>query len=273
MRSQESGVRSEGGDGGAAGGGGADATSCVPPDGSCGEGLAAGLYVVGTPIGNLEDITLRALKVLGRVSAVYAEDTRHTRVLLERYGIDKPLVSCHQFNERARLDELLERVRRGEAVALVSDAGMPGISDPGGLAAATVRRAGLPVRAVPGPTAVATAVAMSGAKGGGGYWFEGFLDNRTAARRRRLKELSALGAPVVFYESTHRILKLLDEVEEELGAERRLLVGRELTKAHEEWLEGTPGELRAHYASGHSHKGEFTVVLYPEGKGKNPQGI
>ena len=234
-------------------------------------GLAAGLYLVGTPIGNLEDITLRALRVLRGVSAVYAEDTRHTRVLLEAHGIDKPLVSCHQFNERGRLEELEARVRRGEAVALVSDAGMPGISDPGGLAAAMLRRAGLAVRVVPGPTAVASAVAMCGAKGGGGYVFEGFLDNRTAARRRRLKELDAIGMPVALYESTHRILKLLDEVEEELGGDRRLLVCRELTKAHEESVEGTPAELRAHYGAGHSHKGEFVVVLYP-GRKKKREG-
>jgi len=239
------------------------AAGAAPGAAAGGTGLAAGLYVVGTPIGNLEDITLRALRVLGGVSAVYAEDTRHTRILLEAHGISKPLVSCHQFNERGRLDEIAGRVRRGEAVALVSDAGMPGISDPGGLAAATLRREGLPVRVVPGPTAVATAVAVCGAKGGGGYLFEGFLDNRTAARRRRLNELSGLKVPVVFYESTHRILKLLDEVEEELGPERRLLIGRELTKAHEEWLEGTPGELKAHFAAGHSHKGEFVVALHP----------
>ncbi len=224
--------------------------------------LAAGLYLVGTPIGNLEDITFRAVRTLRECNVVLAEDTRRTGILLQRYGIGTQMVSCHKFNEQSRLEGILERIRRGEAVALVSDAGMPGISDPGARMAATVRAAGLPVTAVPGATAATTAVALCGAWRTPQYHFEGFLDHKTAARRRRLHELDALEVPAVLYESTHRIMKLLDEVEEELGQERRLFIGRELTKKFEETLEGTPEQLREHFRT-RSHKGEFVVILLP----------
>ncbi|HPR68425.1 MAG TPA: SAM-dependent methyltransferase, partial [Kiritimatiellia bacterium] len=140
--------------------------------------------------------------------------------------------------------------------------GMPGLSDPGARAAAAVREAGLPVTVVPGPTALTAAIALCGATEGRGFLFDGFLDHKTAARRRRLRELAGFPSPVVFYESTHRILKLLDEVEEELGPERRLFIARELTKKFEETLAGTPAQLRAHFAT-HSLKGEFVVLLLP----------
>ena len=224
--------------------------------------LAPGLYLVGTPIGNLEDVTLRALRVLRSATHILAEDTRHTRVLLDRHGIRTPMISCHKFNERARADEILSRIRAGEALALVTDAGMPGISDPGARAADAVRAAGLPVTVIPGPCALSAAVALCGETESRGFLFEGFLDHKTAARRRRLIELAAFPAPVVFYESTHRILKLLDEVEQELGPARKLFIARELTKKFEETLSGTPTELRAHYAT-HSLKGEFVVILLP----------
>lgn len=241
-----------------------------PAEGQVGGGdggrLAAGLYLVGTPIGNLEDITFRAVRTLRECDAILAEDTRRTGILLQRYDIATKMVSCHKYNEQSRLEGILERIRRGEAVALVSDAGMPGISDPGARMAAAVRAAGLPVTAVPGATAATTAVALCGAWKTPQYHFEGFLDHKTAARRRRLHELDAMGVPAVLYESTHRILKLLDEVEEELGGGRRLFVGRELTKKFEETVEGTPGELREHYRE-RSHKGEFVVILLPAGEG------
>ena len=224
--------------------------------------LAPGLYLVGTPIGNLEDVTLRALRILRSATHILAEDTRHTRLLLDRHGIRTPMISCHKFNERARADEILGRIRAGEALALVTDAGMPGISDPGARAAAAVRAAGLPVTVVPGPCALSAAVALCGETESRGFLFEGFLDHKTAARRRRLIELAAFPAPVVFYESTHRILKLLDEVEQELGPARRLFIARELTKKFEETVAGTPAELRKHYAT-HSLKGEFVVLLLP----------
>ena len=224
--------------------------------------LAPGLYLVGTPIGNLEDVTLRALRVLRTATHVLAEDTRHTRLLLDRHGIRTPLISCHKFNERAREEEILRRIRAGEALALVTDAGMPGISDPGARAADAVRAAGLPVTVIPGPCALTAAVSLCGAVESRGFLFEGFLDHKTAARRRRLRELAAFPAPIVFYESTHRILKLLDETEEELGPARRLFIARELTKKFEETVAGTPAELRAHYQT-HSLKGEFVVILLP----------
>jgi 16S rRNA (cytidine1402-2'-O)-methyltransferase len=238
----------------AVGAGGAEPVPPLPP----------GLYVVGTPIGNLEDVTLRALRVLGAAACIFAEDTRHTRRLLDRHGLSTPMVSCHKFNERARVDELLRRIRDGEAVALVTDAGMPGISDPGARAAAAVRAAGLPATVVPGPSAVTAAVALCGSAQGRGFLFEGFLDHKTAARRRRLKALEDFPVAVVFYESTHRILKLLAEVEEELGPARELFIARELTKKFEETLQGTPAQLRAHYAT-HSFKGEFVAILLPRG--------
>ena len=224
--------------------------------------LAPGLYLVGTPIGNLQDVTLRALRILRSATHVLAEDTRHTRILLDRHGISTPLISCHKFNERAREEEILRRIRAGEALALVTDAGMPGISDPGARAADAVRAAGLPVTVIPGPCALSAAVALCGAVESRGFLFEGFLDHKTAARRRRLQELAAFPAPIVFYESTHRILKLLDEVEQELGPARRLFIARELTKKFEETVAGTPAELRAHYQT-HSLKGEFVVILLP----------
>ena len=224
--------------------------------------LPPGLYLVGTPIGNLEDITLRALRILRAATHILAEDTRHTRILLDRHGIATPMISCHKFNERARQEEILRRIRAGEALALVTDAGMPGISDPGARAADAVRAAGLPVTVIPGPCALSAAVALCGETESRGFLFEGFLDHKTAARRRRLQELAAFPSPVVFYESTHRMLKLLDEVEEELGPARRLFIARELTKKFEETVAGTPAELRAHYQT-HSLKGEFVVILLP----------
>ena len=240
----------------------AAAPASEPPGAVPSPPLAPGLYLVGTPIGNLEDVTLRALRILRSATHILAEDTRHTRLLLDRHGIRTPLISCHKFNERAREDEILRRIRAGEALALVTDAGMPGISDPGARAADAVRAAGLPVTVIPGPCALSAAVALCGAVESRGFLFEGFLDHKTAARRRRLRELAAFPAPIVFYESTHRILKLLDEVEQELGPARRLFIARELTKKFEETVAGTPAELRAHYQT-HSLKGEFVVILLP----------
>ena len=229
--------------------------SSLPP-------LPPGLSLVGTPIGNLEDITLRALRVLRTATCILAEDPRHTRPLLDRYSIHTPLLSCHKWNERAREAEILSRIQSGQSLALVTDAGMPGISDPGARTAVAVREAGLPVTVIPGPSAVTSAIALCGHSSTPGFRFEGFLDHKTATRRRRLRELAAEPVPVVFYESTHRILKLLDEVEEELGPDRRLFIARELTKKFEETLLAPPPALRTHYKT-HSLKGEFVVILLP----------
>jgi len=234
---------------------GPEAVASSPP-------LPPGLYLVGTPIGNMEDITLRALRTLRSASHILAEDTRHTRRLLDRHGISTRMISYHKFNERARADEIIRRIQAGEALALVTDAGMPGISDPGARAADAVRKADLYVTVIPGPCALSAGVALCGRTDGRGFLFEGFLDHKTAARRRRLRTLADFPSPVVLYESTHRILKLLTEVEEELGPERRLFIGRELTKKFEETICDTPARLREHYAT-HSFKGEFVVILLP----------
>lgn len=220
--------------------------------------MQPGLYLVGTPIGNLQDITLRALETLRSVSLILAEDTRQTRKLLERHGLNTPMLSYHKFNEAARVNEVLDRLRGGAALALVTDAGMPGVSDPGARVVAACRAAGLPVYVVPGPSAVTAAVALSGLSGGG-FVFGGFLPHKTGARRRRLAELGQGGLPVVLFESPYRLLKLADDVEAVLGA-RRMVVARELTKHFEEVVEGPPAAIRAAFAK-RAVKGELVVVL------------
>jgi len=225
--------------------------------------MEPGLYIVGTPIGNLADITLRALETLRGASVIMAEDTRQTRKLLERHGIATPLVSSHRFNEASRVALILGRIRAGAAVALVTDAGMPAVSDPGARAVAAVRAAGFPVVVIPGPSAVTSAVALSGF-GGAGFLFDGFLPHKSGARRRRLTELAACPQPVVLFESPYRLLKLLGELAELMPA-RQVYIGRELTKHFEESLAGTPAELAARF-QGRAVKGELVVVLAPAGR-------
>ncbi len=222
-----------------------------------------GLYIVGTPIGNLGDTTFRAIETLKSAALVIAEDTRETRKLLERYEIRTPMMSCHKFNEASRVEVVLEKIRAGQAVALVTDSGMPGVSDPGARVVAACREAGVSVTAVPGPSAVTTAAALCGF-GGDRFLFEGFLSHKSAARERRLAELAALDMPVILFESPFRLLKLLDEIERTLGP-RRVFVGRELTKHFEECRTGTAAEIRAAYAN-RTVKGELVVVLAAAGR-------
>lgn len=222
--------------------------------------MESGLYVVGTPIGHMQDITLRALETLRAATLILAEDTRETRKLLDRHGISTPMLSYHKFNEAARVDEVLERLRSGAVIALVTDAGMPGVSDPGARVVTACRAAGLPVRVVPGASAVTAAVALAGFAGGG-FVFGGFLPVKPGARRRRLAELAQTNLPLALFESPYRLLKLMDEIEAELGV-RRLFVGRELTKKFEEGLSGTPAEIRAAFAK-RAVKGELVVVIAP----------
>ena len=222
---------------------------------------APGLYVVGTPIGNLDDISPRALDTLRDADAILAEDTRHTRKLLSRYDIHTPLISCHSFNEARRSDDILRRLDAGAVLALVSDSGMPGISDPGSRVVAACRAAGHPVYVVPGPTAVTAAVSLSGF-GGAGFMFDGFLPHKSGARRRRLAELLDYDVPVVLYESPHRALKLLGELQD-LAPDRRLFIGRELTNRFEESLVGTPAEVASAF-EGRAPKGEWVVVIAPD---------
>jgi 16S rRNA (cytidine1402-2'-O)-methyltransferase len=223
-------------------------------------GMDPGLYVVGTPIGNLADVTLRSLEVLGAVHVVLAEDTRHTRKLMTRHALCAPLLSCHRFSEATRLQSVLNRIRDGEAVALVTDSGMPGVSDPGARIVAGCREAGLPVTVIPGPSAVTAAIALSGYPGEA-FVFEGFLPVKPGGRSRRLEAVEAESRAVVIFESPHRLLKLLDELGRRMPS-RRVFVGRELTKLFEEGTEGTPEEVRRHYES-RSVKGELVLVLAP----------
>ena len=219
-----------------------------------------GLYIVGTPIGNLEDISQRALAVLKAADLIVAEDTRHSGFLLSHYGIRKPILSCHKFNEQSRTHVVMDRIKSGAAVALVTDSGMPGVSDPGSRMVRVCREQGLYVTAIPGPTAATTAVALSGF-GGRGFLFEGFLDHRDAARRKRLAELAAQELPLVLYESPYRLIKLMAAIEEVMGP-RLVFVGREMTKKFEESTWGTPAEIRAAF-EGRAVKGEIVVVVCP----------
>ena len=219
-----------------------------------------GLYVVGTPIGNLDDLSPRAIETLKGATAILTEDTRHTRVLLDRFGIRSPTVSCHKFNEAARVEGVLDRIRRGDALALVSDSGMPGVSDPGSRMVAACRAAGLPVTVIPGPSAVTTALTLSGFPCGG-FVFAGFAPRKAGAMRRLLEQVAGVPAPVVIFESPYRLLKLLEAIEAVLGS-RQVFLGRELTKKFEEGLTGTPAELRRRF-EGRTVKGEIVVVIAP----------
>lgn len=234
----------------------------------------AGLYVVGTPIGHLDDVTFRAIATLRVADLVLAEDTRITQRLFARYDLRAPLLSCHRFREASRVAEALARIRGGAVVALVTDSGMPGVSDPGARMVAACREAGLPVTAIPGPSAVTAAVALSGFEGVG-FYFAGFLPHKSGARARRLSELSAISDPVVLFESPFRFLRLLEEIELRLPG-RRVFAARELTKRFEELRLGLPAELRAAYA-GRAIRGEFTIVIEPParrsgGPGTAPDG-
>ncbi len=222
------------------------------------------LYLVATPIGNLEDITLRALRTLKECDLVAAEDTRHTGQLLKHFGIAKPMVSYFQFNEARRSEEIIERLRRGEKIALVTDAGSPGISDPGQRVAQAALTAGFRVEAVPGPCALVAAITASGLPTDE-FHFIGFLPHKSGQRRKRLEALKNLAGTLVLYESPYRIEKLLVELQQ-ICPERPLVVARELTKKFEEFLRGTAGEL-LEIARQRSLRGEFVVMLGAEKDG------
>ena len=216
------------------------------------------LFLVATPIGNLEDVTTRALRVLREADLVAAEDTRHTRRLLEHFGIPAQVVSLHEHNERARAASLVERVQSGQDVALVTDAGSPGIADPGYPVVRAAVAAGVRVESIPGPSAVITALQVSGLPTDA-FLFAGFLPPKGAARRRRLEELSAHRETVVVFESPHRIEACLSDLEAVWG-ERPIALARELTKLHEQVLRGTAGEVRAALRA-EWKRGEMVLVL------------
>ena len=218
------------------------------------------LYLVATPIGNLEDIMLRALRVLKECDVVAAEDTRRTGQLLRHFGIAKPLLSYFQFNEARRSEEIIERLRRGEKVALATDAGSPGISDPGERVVKAAIAAGLRVESVPGACALVTALTASGLPTEE-FHFIGFLPHKSGQRRNKLESLKETSGTLVLYESPYRIEKLLGELKE-VFPERQIVLARELTKKFEEFLRGKPAEL-LELAKKRSLKGEFVVLVAP----------
>ena len=216
------------------------------------------LYLVATPIGNFEDMTLRALRTLKECDVVAAEDTRRTGRLLTHFGISKPLLSYFQFNEARRSEEIIERLRRGEKIALVTDAGSPGISDPGERVVKAALIAGLRVEAVPGPCALVAALTASGLPTGE-FHFVGFLPHKSGQRRNKLAELKSVSGTLVLYESPYRIEKLLAELNE-IFPNGSVVLARELTKKFEEFLRGKPDEL-LELARKRSLKGEFVVLI------------
>lgn len=217
------------------------------------------LYIVATPIGNLGDITFRALETLKNVDVIAAEDTRHTLELLTHFEIRKPLISCRAQNEEFASEKIIKMLDEGQKIAYASDAGTPGISDPGAILAGLARKAGHTVIPIPGASAFATLASVAGA-GGKTLIFEGFLSPKPGRRRSRLRELLATGDAVIVYESPFRIVKLLTDIAE-IDGERRVVVGRELTKLHEEITDGTAKEVLEDYSARQKILGEFAVFI------------
>ncbi|MCL2561046.1 MAG: 16S rRNA (cytidine(1402)-2'-O)-methyltransferase [Rikenellaceae bacterium] len=216
------------------------------------------LYIVPTPIGNLDDITLRAVKTLAAVDVVLAEDTRTTGFLLRHLGLDKRLWAHHKFNEHAAVQTIAARIEAGESVALVSDAGTPGISDPGFLLVRTCIEAGVEVETLPGATAFVPALIQSGFPSDR-FCFEGFLPQKKG-RSRRLQQLAHEERTMIFYESPYRVVKLLGQLAEVMGGERPVSVSRELTKKFEETVRGTLTSVTEHFTQ-KEPKGEFVIVV------------
>jgi 16S rRNA (cytidine1402-2'-O)-methyltransferase len=217
------------------------------------------LYLVGTPIGNLEDITYRAVRILREAGLIACEDTRHTRKLLDHYGIEGKLISYHEHNEAERAQELIEKLQEGVTVAQVSDAGMPGISDPGYRVVKLAIEHGITVVPVPGPSALIAALAASGLPTDA-FEFRGFLPAKSGQRRTELESIHAREHTVIFYETPHRIHEAVDDVLAVLGPERPMVIARELTKVHEEFLRGTAQEI-AERTRDREVKGEITVLI------------
>ncbi|MEM7064392.1 MAG: 16S rRNA (cytidine(1402)-2'-O)-methyltransferase [Cyanobacteria bacterium P01_B01_bin.77] len=217
------------------------------------------LYLVATPIGNLEDITFRAVRILKEVDLIAAEDTRHTGKLLHHFQIETPQISYHEHNAQSRIPQLLEKLQAGQTVALVSDAGMPGISDPGYGLVCACAETGIVVSPIPGPAAVVSAIAAS-ALPSDRFTFEGFLPVKGKVRAERLSQLATETRTMVLYESPHRLLKTLADLQMHLGCDHRVTVARELTKRYEEFWRGTLSEAIAHFTQTEP-RGEFTVAI------------
>ena len=221
--------------------------------------MAGILYVVATPIGNLEDVTLRALRILREVSVIAAEDTRRTARLLQHYSISTRTTSLHEHNEHVKARQLVERLQSGESVALVSDAGTPLVSDPGHHLVQTAREAGIRIEPVPGASAVMAALAASG-WGGDGFTFLGFPPSRSKDRTRWFAHLADIGRLTVIFEAPHRVAKALVELAEIFGSSHVVAIGRELTKSHEELVVGPISELVQRFQDA---RGEFTLLIPP----------
>jgi 16S rRNA (cytidine1402-2'-O)-methyltransferase len=217
------------------------------------------LYVVGTPIGNLEDITLRALRILREVAVIAAEDTRHARTLLQAHDLHTPLTSFHDFTGPAKIRRLVERIEAGEDVALISDAGMPGISDPGYPLINAALAAGCEVTCIPGPSAILVALVLSGLPSHA-FRYVGFLPRKPGERRNFLARLAEDPDTIICLESPHRLVATLCDVAATFGADRPIAVARELTKRFEEVLRSNAGEAIAHFEAT-APRGEFTLVL------------
>ncbi|XP_048226673.1 ribosomal RNA small subunit methyltransferase I isoform X2 [Ricinus communis] len=239
-----------------------DFTNLILEDSSKRGALKPGLYLVGTPIGNLEDITLRALRVLKSAQVILAEDTRHSGKLLHYYNITTPLLSYHKFNESQRECLVLKRLKQGEIVALISDAGMPGISDPGAQLAKLCVDENIPVIPIPGPSAVVAAISASGLSTDE-FTFVGFLSKHARSRRERLIASADETRTQIFYVPPHKLSRFLDETSTLFGDSRRCVIAREMTKIHEEFWRGTLGEAKEAFAD-HQPKGEITLLI--EGK-------
>jgi 16S rRNA (cytidine1402-2'-O)-methyltransferase len=233
-------------------------TGTIIAEGLPGTGV---LYVVATPIGNLEDISARALRILGEVALIAAEDTRTTRVLLDRYGITTPMQAVHEHNERGQAERLVARLRAGDSIALVSDAGTPLISDPGFHLVASARAAGLSLQPIPGACAGIAALSVAGLASDR-FCFEGFLPPKSGARRTRLDELVSEQRTMLFYESSHRIVDCIDDMVAVFGPQRRAVVARELTKRFETLIGDTLADIATAIASDSDQsRGEFVVVV------------
>ena len=237
------------------------------PDSKLASELAPGLYLVGTPIGNLEDITLRALRVLKQADRIACEDTRQTQKLLNHFEIATPTVSLHLHNERERAVELISALQAGQRIAVVSDAGMPGISDPGGWLTQAAIAADVSVFPIPGANAAVSALVASGLSTAE-FQFLGFLPEKAGARRTQLEALanapsSGVSPPktLIFYEAPHRILETLADLESVWGPQLRVVVARELTKLHEEFLRGAVHEVKSQLASRDRIRGEITLLV------------
>ena len=223
------------------------------------------LYVVGTPIGNLEDITLRAVRVLKETNLIACEDTRQTQKLLNHYGITSRTISYHEHNEAARATELVAQLQAGTSIALVTDAGMPGISDPGFRIIALAVEQGIPVVPIPGASALVSALAASGLPTDS-FYFRGFLPTKHGQRRQALEEIKTATETQIFYEAPHRVKESIKDIVEVLGNGRSIVIARELTKIHEEFLRGTAGEVLEILNQREEIKGEITLLIGKAGK-------